>query len=1208
VIVFVSFAGLAATTFWFGRDLPRRWVERRLASMLDAEVRLERLEIDNLHHFVLRGVDVEKVSWESRLERLSIERVDVEAPVREALNGRYQKLSIDGVGVRLVPSTRQARPLPRSNLQAREIEIRRGWMVATAGEHATRLEFAAIVSNWGIEPTGHVSLTAEQIDARPLLEILGGTHREPGGQLPDGVAAIHATAERLRVDAFLQVGLEPLRVDATAGRLRLLYGERGVELRLPRLSAAVERDDPDDALRLEILPSVPGIEAVALEAVLDVETYALRSGRAEFRGIEIATLLEAGGPLPAGWTVDGAANLIVGTDDGQSFAYELDTRSAHLELPLGSATFSSEEIEATVRGTWDSATEDRGPNPLGYELDARLGTLRIASGATEFIATGSRIASRGELDATGSGELRASLTLPGGSGRHEKLTLPRDLFPIDASLDGSVAFGEAPSFDGTSLLLSPILGRLQIRGRTIIEGNRPFAHWLWDWSGAPELPALRRTGSQLGLGVLPSEVESAGRPSAHGSLQGALTDPLLRGQLLIEQLELSPTTGVATDAVGNWKVDGARATVDFSRRAGDGGRFRFDLVNIDGRLDPGSDRTPDASWISPLAVTATGWTDLQRGEMELDSARIDLRRLGSMQVAGRLEADRSISLTARIEPVELSEIRELSHLWLEDLAPDYTLQGTARSRHDVRRTAEGEWHTTGEIDLNGVGFGSRDGARVVEGAEAHWNVALSSPRGGSIEGEATATLTGPVVLWGTLFGDYSQLISEVRIHARRDGGRWESTADWDLPHGVAVGARLSAAPGPGLAPVNYAVSVDFPDLGEFLGHYVRGPFEGSVERLDTLGAAGRLHIDLAGVVDEARHDIEGTVAAAGASFTGAEGATGVEGLNLDLPISLRWNRNADGPDSLVPGPEHTGSFAYQRLRLGGLEFPPLDTRLIVASDTVRLDRPLNLSLLDGQVELRQVALAEWSRPARDLRFGLRLDELSLAALTHALGAFPLQGTLSGTFPAVHLTPDRLLVDGGGTIEVFGGAVEVFDISARDFLGRFPRLQFSAHLDGVHLLDVTRTFDFGEVYGVVNGEIRDCELFGGAPVRCEGTLGSVKTKGVPQKISVKAIRNISILGAGSHVGMFDRGLQKFFDTYTYSRLGFTMKLDRDRFLLRGTERRGQSELFVKGRLPFRIDIVNAAPGQTVSFQTMMSRLRNIQVEAPGRNVRKTTPSK
>ena len=94
--------------------------------------------------------------------------------------------------------------------------------------------------------------------------------------------------------------------------------------------------------------------------------------------------------------------------------------------------------------------------------------------------------------------------------------------------------------------------------------------------------------------------------------------------------------------------------------------------------------------------------------------------------------------------------------------------------------------------------------------------------------------------------------------------------------------------------------------------------------------------------------------------------------------------------------------------------------------------------------------------------------------------------------------------------------------------------------------------------------------------------------------MKAVRNISILGSGDNVGFLDRGLQRFFDLYTYSAIGVEMQLANDRFVLRGTERRGDRELFVKGRLPFRIDIVNVAPGQGVSFQTMLSRLRNLEI--------------
>ena len=54
----------------------------------------------------------------------------------------------------------------------------------------------------------------------------------------------------------------------------------------------------------------------------------------------------------------------------------------------------------------------------------------------------------------------------------------------------------------------------------------------------------------------------------------------------------------------------------------------------------------------------------------------------------------------------------------------------------------------------------------------------------------------------------------------------------------------------------------------------------------------------------------------------------------------------------------------------------------------------------------------------------------------------------------------------------------------------------------------------------------------------------------------------------------------------------MKLERDVFLLRGTESRGERELFLKGKLPFRIDVVNMQPGKTVSFRVMTDRLKDL----------------
>ena len=58
----------------------------------------------------------------------------------------------------------------------------------------------------------------------------------------------------------------------------------------------------------------------------------------------------------------------------------------------------------------------------------------------------------------------------------------------------------------------------------------------------------------------------------------------------------------------------------------------------------------------------------------------------------------------------------------------------------------------------------------------------------------------------------------------------------------------------------------------------------------------------------------------------------------------------------------------------------------------------------------------------------------------------------------------------------------------------------------------------------------------------------------------------------------------------------MSLKDDEFILRGLERHGGQELFVKGRLPFPINVVNMQPGAPISFQDMLERVRSLDVSA------------
>ena len=161
------------------------------------------------------------------------------------------------------------------------------------------------------------------------------------------------------------------------------------------------------------------------------------------------------------------------------------------------------------------------------------------------------------------------------------------------------------------------------------------------------------------------------------------------------------------------------------------------------------------------------------------------------------------------------------------------------------------------------------------------------------------------------------------------------------------------------------------------------------------------------------------------------------------------------------------------------------------------------------------------------------------------------------------------------------------------LTRFPKLTLSAEFEDLDLGRFTRRIDFGEMTGILEGRSTGCELFRGIPVRCRAYFETVRRQGVPRTVDVKAINNLTILGTGAGLGFLDRGIQRFFKRYTYDRLGVDVGLDQDVLLLRGLERRGERELFLRGRLPFRIDVVNAQPGKTVSFQTMLRRLKSLE---------------
>jgi hypothetical protein len=1186
---------------WLARDLPRRYVERILAERLGAEVRLGQLEIAGRREFVLRDLRVRHMKSEPRLESLRIERMDVASSPRLAGEGRFESLLFSGVEIRLGPSTLPPEAQEATEVHVGRLDVRDGKIIVTGEEEEARLVFAASFAGVGDRVQGTLSLRSDGFGFSPLVSLVRPTANDsaPGAAALGGAGV---GVESFEMSVEVRDAGRRVDVTATSEATTIARAERSIRLQGFSLEASAERDERLGLVRVEAQPSIPGVASASLRAELDAETFAAKRVEAKLRDVEIETVLGFVPILPAGWLLEGTADLDVRGDEGANLICESKGRLRRFETLDTDGAVRTRRVDFSARGETAWPVPEDGPLMLAYDLRASSPEIVLSDRPNRVAGFDLVLAVEGDLDLrspTLSGTTRADLSLSRAEGSVGDTPVPESLFPARMSLEGELSLSSPAAFDGRATIATADLGTVTTRGRVSADSGRA-ASLTWSWSGA-ELDRLVTLGAGT---ALPDRMTLRGRARAKGSLRGALADPSVAGTLWLDSVEAAAEQD-GEAAVPAWAVHDVSCEAGFGRSPGET-RIAVGPVRATGEL-----AVPP---LDPMRLTidARGEVDPGAGTARVAAATVEAANLTRLDLSGRWDPRAAERVVGRVsaEAVTFKRLRELARPWIADLAPEYVLQGAVGGAFEGVLSADGGWIARGDLLMKELGFSSEDGARVVQGPDSEWEISLARGLPGeSTTVEAHGRLGGALLLWGAVFGDFGAVTSDMKLTAQLGDGAWTSELEWALPEGVRVVGRLDSgadrprggpesaetkSPGPSGSDLTYGLVVEVPDLGAFFERYARTPLAESVPYLDRIEGAGTLHFRLDGVASEDRRTAAGALEVSDLHMRGLEGDTRVEGLQLGLPFELVWGPPAEDGTRPLSGEERTGSLRFDALSLGGIGFPPTSTDLTVRADSVGLEQPLRIPLMGGTLNLERLTLAKTTRAERRLESSVRLDKLSLRALTGALSGFPVDGELDGYFPRVSITNARLLVDGGGEISVFGGTVEVSDISGENLLSRFPKLKFSAAFSDIDLLDITRAFDFGAIHGVARGEVRDCELFGGIPVRFEAEIETIKTKGISQKINVKAVNNIVILGTGGKVTALDRGLHKFFDTFTYSKIGVRMSLRNDAFLLRGTERRGRRELFIKGRLPFPIDIVNVAPGQSVSFQTMLRRARNLDV--------------
>ncbi|HZH44371.1 MAG TPA: hypothetical protein VEY50_09860 [Lysobacter sp.] len=471
----------------------------------------------------------------------------------------------------------------------------------------------------------------------------------------------------------------------------------------------------------------------------------------------------------------------------------------------------------------------------------------------------------------------------------------------------------------------------------------------------------------------------------------------------------------------------------------------------------------------------------------------------------------------------------------------------------------------GPLTLRDAAFDTPDG--LVAGQNLTARLELDLRFGARDEVRVQGTLERGELLFGNAYVAPQRPVA-LSLEARSDSGAWR-VPRFEWSEGDAL--RASGAAGFGADGGLRALSLQArsTDLAALQAGYLSG----------WLGVAGLGELKTQGAFD-LRLDVDaGALVAANARLHDVRiddprGRFGFDGLDGEIAYSTR----GAAPSAV----------AWRGGRLYGLEFGPTRLPLASGDGVLRLREPVEMAILGGRIGFDAFEL----RPPRDgqgldVRFGLSLAGLEVQRLAQALGWPAFGGELSGRIPQARYANDRLEFDGGLSMSVFDGQVRVASLAMERPFGTAPTLSADIELDGLDLHALTGVFDFGSITGRLDGRIGGLRLVDWTPVAFDARLQTRRVRGVPQRISQRAVQSISSVGDASLVTTLQGQLIRLFDDFGYRRIGLACRLVDEVCEMDGLGSAGTGFIIVEGAGVPRLTVIGF--NRRVDWPTLVERL-------------------
>lgn len=295
-----------------------------------------------------------------------------------------------------------------------------------------------------------------------------------------------------------------------------------------------------------------------------------------------------------------------------------------------------------------------------------------------------------------------------------------------------------------------------------------------------------------------------------------------------------------------------------------------------------------------------------------------------------------------------------------------------------------------------------------------------------------------------------------------------------------------------------------------------------------------------------------------------------------LDGALDWQRGSNRPASTLAW----HSLSFYDITLGSAK-----THWQSRSGVLTLLEPLRVPVLGGHLHVRQLSWNPQSDKGQHLQTSLAITGINVSRLCSALGWPKFSGTLAGAIPGLRYVGDHIELDGGLSLHVFGGYVDVTRLTLQHPFGAVPVLAGDVHLHELNLAALTSVFDFGNITGHLNGSIDDLRLVNWKPVAFKASL---KTIGDGGRISQRAVHNLTAMGGGGMASGLQGAVMKLFDSFGYSRIGLSCTLQGSVCHMKGLKPVDNGYLIVEGRGLPHLSVIGHQ--HDVSWPILVSRLK------------------